>query len=117
MSASSTTSANAYATSRPLEYQANHDSLTGLANRNLLTDRIEQGIALAKRHKSILGVMLLDLDHFKLINDASGHLAGDALLKEVANRLRDCVRETDTVARLGAMSSSSSSPICPSPTT
>ncbi|MBK7280991.1 MAG: diguanylate cyclase [Burkholderiales bacterium] len=76
-------------------------SLTGLANRNLLTDRIEQGIALAKRHKSILGVMLLDLDHFKLINDASGHLAGDALLKEVANRLRDCVRETDTVARLG----------------
>ena len=84
-----------------LEYQANHDSLTGLANRNLLTDRIEQGIALAKRHKSILGVMLLDLDHFKLINDASGHLAGDALLKEVANRLRDCVRETDTVARLG----------------
>ena len=84
-----------------LEYQANHDSLTGLANRNLLTDRIEQGIALAKRHKSILGVMLLDLDHFKLINDASGHLTGDALLKEVANRLRACVRETDTVARLG----------------
>ncbi|MBI2749986.1 MAG: EAL domain-containing protein [Burkholderiales bacterium] len=84
-----------------LEYQANHDSLTGLANRNLLNDRIEQGIAWAKRHESIIGVMLLDLDHFKLVNDASGHRAGDALLKEVAHRLRACVRETDTVARLG----------------
>jgi len=84
-----------------LEYQANHDSLTGLANRNLLSDRIEQGIAWAKRHDSTIGVMLLDLDHFKLINDASGHRAGDALLKEVAHRLKSCVRETDTVARLG----------------
>lgn len=84
-----------------LEYQANHDSLTGLANRNLLNDRIEQAIAWAKRNGHVLGVMLLDLDHFKLINDASGHGAGDALLKEVAHRLMACVRETDTVARLG----------------
>jgi len=84
-----------------LEYQANHDSLTGLANRNLLNDRIEQAIAWAKRSGHVIGVMLLDLDHFKLINDASGHSAGDTLLKEVANRLRGCVRETDTVARLG----------------
>ncbi len=84
-----------------LEYQANHDSLTGLANRNLLNDRIEQAIAWAKRNGHVLGVMLLDLDHFKLINDASGHSAGDALLKEVALRLMACVRETDTVARLG----------------
>jgi diguanylate cyclase (GGDEF)-like protein/PAS domain S-box-containing protein len=84
-----------------LEYQANHDSLTGLANRNLLNDRIEQAIAWAKRNGQVMGVMLLDLDHFKLINDASGHSAGDALLKEVANRLTACVRETDTVARLG----------------
>ncbi len=84
-----------------LEYQANHDGLTGLANRNLLNDRIEQAIAWAKRNGHVMGVMLLDLDHFKLINDASGHSAGDALLKEVANRLRGCVRETDTVARLG----------------
>ncbi|MES2584637.1 MAG: EAL domain-containing protein [Pseudomonadota bacterium] len=84
-----------------LEYQANHDSLTGLANRNLLNDRIEQAIAWAKRNGHVLGVMLLDLDHFKLINDASGHGAGDALLKEVAHRLTACVRETDTVARLG----------------
>ncbi len=84
-----------------LEHQANHDSLTGLANRNLLNDRIEQAIAWAKRNGHVIGVMLLDLDHFKLINDASGHGAGDALLKEVAHRLTACVRETDTVARLG----------------
>ncbi len=84
-----------------LEYQANHDSLTGLANRNLLNDRIEQALAWAKRNGHVMGVMLLDLDHFKLINDASGHGAGDALLKEVAQRLTACVRETDTVARLG----------------
>lgn len=84
-----------------LEHQANHDSLTGLANRNLLNDRIEQAIAWCKRNGHVMGVMLLDLDHFKLINDASGHNAGDTLLKEVANRLMACVRETDTVARLG----------------
>ncbi len=84
-----------------LEYQANHDSLTGLANRNLLNDRIEQAIAWARRNNHVMGVMLLDLDHFKRINDASGHTAGDALLKEVAARLRACVRDTDTVARLG----------------
>lgn len=84
-----------------LEHQANHDSLTGLANRNLLRDRIEQAIAWAKRNGHVIGVMLLDLDHFKLINDASGHSAGDALLQEVAHRLLSSVRETDTVARLG----------------
>jgi diguanylate cyclase (GGDEF)-like protein len=86
---------------KALEHQANHDSLTGLANRNLLNDRIEQAIAWAKRNGLVMGVMLLDLDHFKLVNDGSGHLVGDALLKEVAKRLSACVRETDTVARLG----------------
>lgn len=84
-----------------LEYQATHDNLTGLANRSLLNDRIEQAIAWAKRNGNVISVMLLDLDHFKRINDASGHAAGDALLKEVAKRLRACVRDTDTVARLG----------------
>ena len=86
---------------KELEYQATHDSLTGLANRNLLNDRITHAIAWAKRQDLAVGVMLLDLDHFKLINDGSGHSAGDIVLKEVAQRLSRCVRETDTVARLG----------------
>ena len=86
---------------KELEYQATHDSLTGLANRNLLNDRITQAIAWAKRQDLAVGLMLLDLDHFKLINDGSGHSAGDTVLKEVAQRLSRCVRETDTVARLG----------------
>ncbi|MFZ6675182.1 putative bifunctional diguanylate cyclase/phosphodiesterase [Undibacterium sp. Xuan67W] len=84
-----------------LEYQATHDSLTGLANRNLLNDRIQHAIAWANRENQLIAVMLLDLDHFKLINDASGHGSGDAMLKEVAKRLMQCVRDTDTVARLG----------------
>jgi len=86
---------------KELEYQATHDSLTGLANRNLLNDRITQAIAWAKRQELHVGLMLLDLDHFKLINDASGHGAGDEMLKQVSQRLNQCVRDTDTVARLG----------------
>jgi diguanylate cyclase (GGDEF)-like protein/PAS domain S-box-containing protein len=86
---------------KELEYQATHDSLTGLANRNLLNDRINQAIAWAKRQNLHVGLMLIDLDHFKLINDASGHGAGDEMLKQVAQRLSQCVRDTDTVARLG----------------
>ncbi|MFT5533916.1 MAG: diguanylate cyclase (GGDEF)-like protein/PAS domain S-box-containing protein [Burkholderiaceae bacterium] len=86
---------------KELEYQATRDGLTGLANRNLLNDRMTQGIASAKRKTVLMGLMLLDLDHFKSINDASGHGAGDEVLKEVSKRLINCVRETDTVARLG----------------
>ncbi|MBC3885315.1 putative bifunctional diguanylate cyclase/phosphodiesterase [Undibacterium griseum] len=86
---------------KELEYHATHDSLTGLANRSLLNDRITQAIAWAKRQELHVGLMLLDLDHFKLINDASGHGAGDEMLKQVAQRLNLCVRDTDTVARLG----------------
>ena len=85
---------------KELEYRATRDGLTGLANRNLLTDRIARGIASAKRNSLLMGLMLLNLDHFKSINDASGHGAGDDVLKEVAKRLIGCVRETDTVARL-----------------
>ena len=84
-----------------IEHQATHDNLTGLANRTLLHDRIGQAIAFARRAKRAVAVMLLDLDHFKHINDAYGHSAGDDLLKEVATRLRTCVRESDTVSRLG----------------
>ena len=84
-----------------LEYQATHDALTGLANRNLLTDRMEQSIIHARRTGRWVAAMLLDLDRFKLINDSLGHAAGDALLQEMAGRLSTCVRPGDTVARLG----------------
>ncbi|MDQ5947369.1 MAG: hypothetical protein QG619_2801 [Pseudomonadota bacterium] len=84
-----------------LEYHATHDVLTGLANRNLLSDRIEQAILLARHHEKLVGVLLLDLDRFKLINDGFGHVPADNLLKAVAGRLARCVRDTDTVARLG----------------
>jgi len=84
-----------------LEYQATHDSLTGLANRTLLTDRMEQSIAYAHRAGRRIAVMVLDLDRFKLINDSLGHAPGDAVLQKIARQLAACVRPGDTVARLG----------------
>ncbi|MDD5248116.1 MAG: EAL domain-containing protein [Rhodocyclaceae bacterium] len=84
-----------------LEYQASHDALTGLPNRNLLADRLDQAIAHSQRARSLVAVLLLDLDRFKLVNDGLGHDAGDALLKIVSQRLASCVRSVDTVARLG----------------
>jgi diguanylate cyclase (GGDEF)-like protein len=84
-----------------LELQANTDALTGLANRNRLTDRLEQSLIYANRANRVVGVLLLDLDRFKTVNDSLGHSHGDALLQAVAQRLLACVREGDTVARLG----------------
>ena len=84
-----------------LEHQASHDTLTGLPNRSLLQERLRQAIAQAMRQKYKLTVAFLDLDNFKYINDSLGHGAGDELLKIVAQRLKSCVRESDTVARLG----------------
>ncbi len=84
-----------------LEHQANHDALTGLANRNLLNDRLEQAVMQARRRGGLLLVALLDLDQFKLINDSLGHGIGDRVLKVVAERLTGSVRQGDTVARLG----------------
>lgn len=84
-----------------LHYLATHDSLTGLPNRTLLFDRLELALAQDRRHHRSLGLILLDLDNFKMVNDTLGHTAGDLLLQEVALRLRGCVRGMDTVARLG----------------
>lgn len=84
-----------------LKHLAHHDVLTDLPNRALFLDRLQQGLAQAKRDKSRLAVMFIDLDKFKPINDTYGHETGDVLLKEVAKRLRKCVREADTVSRVG----------------
>jgi len=84
-----------------LQTQALYDSLTGLPNRTLLGDRVEQAMKDARRTHSHMSLLLLDLDRFKDINDALGHHIGDRLLQHVGNRLTDLVRESDTVARLG----------------
>jgi two-component system, cell cycle response regulator len=87
--------------SRALEFLALHDALTGLPNRQLLMDRLSLAIAHARRNKSTMAVMYLDLDGFKQINDTLGHDAGDTLLRMVADRMVAAVRQEDTVARLG----------------
>jgi diguanylate cyclase (GGDEF)-like protein/PAS domain S-box-containing protein len=84
-----------------MEHQATHDSLTGLPNRHLLNDRLQNYINFAERYKSRLAVAFLDLDQFKFINDSMGHEVGDQLLVVMAERLKSCVREIDTVVRLG----------------
>ena len=84
-----------------MAHLAQHDCLTNLPNRMLLNDRIAQAIALANRHHTQLAVLYCDLDNFKHINDSLGHLVGDKLLQSVAKRLKECVRDSDTVSRQG----------------
>ncbi|HHT9110026.1 MAG TPA: EAL domain-containing protein [Candidatus Brocadiaceae bacterium] len=84
-----------------IRYVAHHDALTDLPNRILFNDRLTLALAHAHRNKELMAVMFLDLDRFKMINDTLGHTAGDQLLREVAHKLRKCVREDDTIARLG----------------
>lgn len=84
-----------------LTYLAQYDHLTGLVNRTLFRDRLVQAMARTKRLQQPIGLMLLDLDRFKAVNDTFGHDMGDELLKAVTERLKVCVREVDTVARMG----------------
>jgi diguanylate cyclase (GGDEF)-like protein len=84
-----------------MSHQAQHDFLTGLPNRLLLTDRLTQAIALSRRHGNKVALLFLDLDLFKRVNDSLGHVMGDKLLQSVAQRLTACVCTSDSVCRLG----------------
>jgi diguanylate cyclase (GGDEF)-like protein len=86
---------------RALEFRAFHDMLTGLPNRHLFADRLGHRLALARREQKPLAVMILDVDRFKSVNDRFGHFAGDLVLEEVAQRLRQALRGSDTAARIG----------------
>jgi diguanylate cyclase (GGDEF)-like protein/PAS domain S-box-containing protein len=89
------------AAEKQIEFLAYRDVLTGLPNRLLLHDRFEQAVGFAERAGTKVALLFLDLDNFKIINDSLGHAVGDALLKEIAARLGECVRDTDTISRQG----------------
>ena len=84
-----------------VQHLATHDGLTGLPNLSLAKDRLTMALSTARRQNKMVGVMFVDLDGFKTVNDTLGHEAGDLVLRETAQRMLSCVRETDTVARVG----------------
>lgn len=84
-----------------LRFLAHHDPLTKLTNRSIFSDRLKSALHVAHRHNSQLALLFLDINDFKSINDVHGHAAGDRILCMIARRLESCIRETDTVARMG----------------
>ncbi len=92
---------HAAALEKKASHEATHDSLTGLPNRTLFIDRLEQAIYTAKRGDEKIAVLILDVDHFKEVNDTLGHYNGDRLIKQVSLRLSNVIRESDTIARIG----------------
>ncbi len=84
-----------------LEYRSTHDTLTGLANRRLLFDRLSHALRQARQHKEPVSLLYMDLDGFKEINDLHGHEVGDTLLEAAAGRIERCLRPSDTAARIG----------------
>ena len=84
-----------------LQHMARHDVLTGLPNRQLFHDRLQTALSIARRNNGQLALLYIDLDKFKQVNDTQGHLVGDSLLQEVAHRITGCLRESDTVGRMG----------------
>lgn len=89
------------ATEHQLALRANYDDLTGLANRRLLKESLDSAVLVAQRRKQSIAVLFCDLDNFKVVNDSLGHALGDRLLKQVAQRLRDSIRRSDLIARIG----------------
>jgi diguanylate cyclase (GGDEF)-like protein len=90
-----------YTEQQAILHQATHDALTGLANRTLLVDRLEQALAMAQRYGYMVALMYMDLDGFKAVNDSFGHDVGDQLLIAVSRRLEAFLRKTDTICRQG----------------
>jgi diguanylate cyclase (GGDEF)-like protein len=91
----------AHASMQSAEHRAGSDPLTGLPNRTIVMDRLEMAVALARRNATLVGVLYMDLDEFKAVNDRHGHLAGDAVLRAVSARLQHLLRASDTVGRIG----------------
>lgn len=92
---------NRYRAEEAVRHQALHDPLTGLGNRQLLMDQLQRDLALAQRHNQSLGVLFVDLDGFKAVNDSYGHALGDQVLEQVAERFRTAIRQSDLLTRLG----------------